>query len=167
MVEQFRSLGLTWGITLLLLLGGGLVLLLIALLAWQASRRGNNVASLGARDATATAEPATGTAAALTGELALPPGGAIVTVVPFENPQPTAPPAAPAASAFVVARTGVEGLFLRAEPNTNAQVLTTLPEGTRVEALGEENNDGTRTWRKVRSERGEGWVASDFLDPAP
>ncbi len=148
----------------LLLIFGSLALLLVALLAWQAFRRGDDVASLGAREEAATAEPAGETGTAPAGELALPPGGAIVTVVPFENPQPTA---APAASAFVVARTGVEGLFLRAEPNTNAQILNTLPEGTRVEALGEENNDGTRTWRRVRSERGEGWVAADFLDPAP
>lgn len=151
----------------LFLLGGALVLLLLALLAWQASRRGNDVTTLGVQDEATTAEPAGEAAAAPTGELALPPGGAIVTVVPFENVQPTAPPAAAAAGAFVVARTGVEGLFLRAEPNSNAQVLNTLPEGTRVETLGEENNDGTRTWRKVRTERGEGWVAADFLDPAP
>ncbi|HSH83055.1 MAG TPA: hypothetical protein VLA19_31365, partial [Herpetosiphonaceae bacterium] len=34
----------------LFLLGFGLVLLLLALLAWQASRRGNDVATLGAQD---------------------------------------------------------------------------------------------------------------------
>ena len=146
----------------LMMLAGGLIVLLVALLAWQASRRGEDV-SLGAQTEL-TAEP---TLVAGTSDLPLPSGGGIVTVVPFENVQPTTAPAPATASAFIVARTGVEGLFLRAEASANAQVLTTLPEGTRVEATGEENNDGTRTWRRVRTERGEGWVAADFLDPAP
>lgn len=94
-------------------------------------------------------------------------GTAPVPVATIPGSDPAQQPAAPAAPAFIVTGTGAEGLFLRPEPNTNGAPLTTLPEGTRVEATGETNNDGTREWRKVRSTLGEGWVAADFLQSAP
>lgn len=87
-------------------------------------------------------------------------------VATIPGSDPAQQPAAAAAPAFVVTGTGTEGLFLRPEPSVNGAPLTTLPEGTRVEATGETNNDGTREWRKVRSTLGEGWVAADFLQPA-
>lgn len=68
---------------------------------------------------------------------------------------------------FVVTGTGTEGLFLRPEASTAQPPIATLPEGARVEFTGEAQNDGTREWRKVRSDLGEGWVAADFLQPAP
>ena len=71
------------------------------------------------------------------------------------------------AHTFVVSGTGEQGLFLRAGPSTQEATVATLPEGTRVEALGEEQNDGTRTWHKVRTPQGEGWVAADFIIPEP
>jgi hypothetical protein len=77
--------------------------------------------------------------------------------------QPAAPPSG---GAFVVSGTGVEGLFLRPEPSTNQPPITTLPEGTRVEATGEVQSDGTYEWRRVVTPQGEGWVASQFLQPA-
>ncbi|MBV9790309.1 MAG: SH3 domain-containing protein, partial [Chloroflexi bacterium] len=46
-----------------------------------------------------------------------------------------------------------------------ATIIGTLPEGTRVESLGENFNDGTRDWLKVRTPLGEGWVAQQFLAP--
>lgn len=82
------------------------------------------------------------------------------------QPEPEQPPAPPT-SAFVVFGTGSEGLFLRPEPNTNNTPLATLPEGTRVEWIGELSNDGIREWRRVRTDFGEGWVAAEYLQPAP
>lgn len=88
-----------------------------------------------------------------------------VQTVPGSDP--AAQPAAPTGGAFVVTGTATEGLFLRPEPNTNQPPITTLPEGTRVEATGNVQNDGTREWREVVTPQGQGWVASDFLQPAP
>lgn len=75
-------------------------------------------------------------------------------------------PAAGSGGAFSVTGTGTEGLFLRQDANSSGQILGTLPEGTRIESLGETVNDGTRNWLKVRTPLGEGWVAQDFLAPA-
>jgi hypothetical protein len=94
-------------------------------------------------------------------------GTAPVPVATIPGSDPAQQPPATSLPAFVVTGTGAEGLFLRPEPSTNGAPITTLPEGTRVEATGETNNDGTREWRKVRSDLGEGWVAADFLQPAP
>jgi hypothetical protein len=68
--------------------------------------------------------------------------------------------------AFTVSGTGSEGLFLRQDHSTTAQVLATLPEGTKIESLGDTFNDGSRDWLKVRSAQGEGWVAKQYLQPA-
>lgn len=92
-------------------------------------------------------------------------GTAPLPVQTIPGSDPAQQPAAATGQFFAVTGTGAEGLFLRPEPNTNGAPLTTLPEGTRVEATGETNNDGTREWRKVRSDLGEGWVAADFLQP--
>lgn len=89
-----------------------------------------------------------------------------VETVPSTDPA-AQPPAAGTGQFFVVTGTGTEGLFLRPEANTNQPPLGTLPEGTRVEFTGESQNDGTREWRKVKTDQGEGWVAADFLQPAP
>lgn len=89
-----------------------------------------------------------------------------VETIPGSDPAQQ-PPAASTGQFFVVTGTGAEGLFLRPEPSTGQPAIGTLPEGTRVEYTGEAQNDGTREWRKVRSDFGEGWVASDFLQPAP
>jgi hypothetical protein len=68
---------------------------------------------------------------------------------------------------FVVSGTGVEGLLLRAAPVDGA-MLATLPEGTRVETLGNEHIGPNYVWYKVRGPEGqEGWVAIDWLQPAP
>jgi hypothetical protein len=75
-------------------------------------------------------------------------------------------PPAGSGGAFTVTGTGTEGLFLRQDHATTAQILATLPEGTRVESLGETFNDGTRDWLKVRTPTGEGWVAQQYLQPA-
>lgn len=80
-------------------------------------------------------------------------------------PQPTAPPAQ---SAFVVANTDGQGLFLRADHDSASQQLETLPDGTRVQQIGEDFPGPDRVWRHVRAPSGkEGWVAVDWLQPAP
>ncbi len=89
--------------------------------------------------------------------------------------QPTLTPA-PAAvpetqQFFVVTGTGTDGLFLRAEP-TDGNIIGTLPEGTRVERIGEDMQGPNHVWRNVRAttatgQQQEGWVAVDWLQPAP
>jgi hypothetical protein len=87
---------------------------------------------------------------------------------PTVTPQP--PTEAPASTAefFVVNGTGTNGLFLRPGPSTDGAPIKTLPEGTRVERIGEDEFGANFVWRPVRGPDGaEGWVAVDFLQPAP
>lgn len=83
--------------------------------------------------------------------------------------QPSVTPAPATAAgnsrAFEVVNTGGLGLFLRAEPNPDSEVLATLPDGTRVEPTDTEETTGSQyVWRQVRTAEGqEGWVAVDFL----
>lgn len=69
---------------------------------------------------------------------------------------------------FVVTGTGTDGLFLRRDAVVDpGNILGTLPDGTKVDATGETKNDGTREWKKVRTQQfGEGWVAAQYLQPA-
>ncbi len=84
-------------------------------------------------------------------------------------PTVTLPPPTPAApQRFVVSGTAGQGLFLRPAPSTEGSPLTTLPDGTVVEQVGEDVAGGDRMWRQVRAPDGqEGYVAVDFLTPAP
>jgi hypothetical protein len=90
--------------------------------------------------------------------------------------QPEAPPTdaqpepAPATAfgAFTVVGTGGQGLLLRPGPSRDGAPLATLPDGTRVEQIGEDVAGGDFVWRQVRTPDGqEGWVAVDFLVAAP
>lgn len=79
-------------------------------------------------------------------------------------PQPTTPPAP---AAFTVTGTESQGLLLRSDHSTNAEALETLPDGTRVERIGEDFTGSDHVWRNVRSPSGkEGWVAADYLQAA-
>lgn len=97
--------------------------------------------------------------------------GLTLTPLPSVTPIPTPPPptAPPTPQKFVVVGTSGLGLFLRDNPSTNSTVLETLPDGTVVERVGEDDVPGAdHVWRKVRSPEGqEGWVAVDYLQPAP
>lgn len=84
-------------------------------------------------------------------------------------PTVTLPPPTPAApQRFTVTGTDGQGLFLRPQPSTEGSPLTTLPDGTVVEQIGDDVPGGDRMWRHVRAPDGaEGYVAADFLVPAP
>ncbi|GAB4214145.1 MAG: SH3 domain-containing protein [Roseiflexaceae bacterium] len=87
------------------------------------------------------------------------------TVTPALEPSP-APLVQPGGAQFSVVGTGVEGLFLRPNPNTEQAPITTLPEGTIVTVIGSDFVGPDRVWKNVRTNEGlEGWVASDFVRP--
>lgn len=126
------------------------VVALIALLWFNQRQRG----------AAQSAAPAAATTAAQVRSTVLT-GQPTVTSAP-------ATPVPPPVQFFVVAGTEGQGLFLRPDHNAGGAPLETLPDGTRVEKLGEDFAGPDRVWRKVRAPGGqEGWVAADFLQPAP
>ncbi|HEY0736518.1 MAG TPA: SH3 domain-containing protein [Herpetosiphonaceae bacterium] len=152
----------------LLMIGGAVVafLLLIAFIS-IASRFYNTGAPT---DDTAT--DASPSASAEIGGIEVgPPASADTGSVPqpatnIPGTDPGQQPVAPSGGAFTVTGTGTEGLFLRQDHNTGANIIGTLPEGTRIDSLGETFNDGTRDWLRVNTPLGEGWVAQQFLTPA-
>jgi hypothetical protein len=133
-------------------IAGLLIVLLIALLAYGRS---------GQRETGLTTEQDLAATSVLSAD-----SGA----TPLDQPtitiaQPTLPPAP---TFFTITGTSGQGLFLRPDPSTSGAPITTLPDGTRVEQIGEDAQGGDITWRKVRTEQGqEGWVAVQFLAPAP
>lgn len=77
----------------------------------------------------------------------------------IEPPTPVQSP-----TMFEVVNTDGQGLFLRAEPSTSSSPLATLPEGTRLEQVGDDEVKADFIWRYVRAPGGQqGWVAVDFL----
>jgi hypothetical protein len=128
-----------------------LVVLLIALLAF--ARNDQREAGLGFESAAPTVgAPVLGGGSGAPGEI-------LATV----TPEPPPPP-----QRFVVAGTNGQGLFLRPEPSTAGDPLTTLPDGTVVEQIGADVSAPDRLWRQVRAPDGrEGYVAADFLTVAP
>jgi hypothetical protein len=63
---------------------------------------------------------------------------------------------------------GAGEVNLRAEPSTSGARLKGLSDGADLELLGRDVEVGRRIWRNVRdpTDRSEGWVAAEFLDPA-
>ncbi|HEY1012586.1 MAG TPA: SH3 domain-containing protein [Herpetosiphonaceae bacterium] len=102
------------------------------------------------------------------------PGGPIIQGTPPPTADPNLPPTAdpnqqPApGNRVVVTNTGVEGLFMREQPSVGATILETLPEGSQVEKIGEQEAEG-RVWFNIRNPAtGQtGYGAADFLVPAP
>ena len=79
--------------------------------------------------------------------------------LPHASPAPTG--ATP--SSLFVANAGSEGVRLRTAPGSG-EALKVLQDGASVTPLGDERQEGGRTWRHVRDVSGtEGWIASDFL----
>lgn len=69
---------------------------------------------------------------------------------------------------FRVDGTSSDGLFLRPNPSTDGAPLKTLPEGTIVTIIGEDAVTSDYVWKNVRDPEGsEGWVAANYLQPAP
>jgi hypothetical protein len=94
-------------------------------------------------------------------------GGTTFTPLPTVTPAPSPTPT-PAQAFYTVVNTGAQGLFLRADHNANAEILDTLPDGTRVEQVGEDVPGPNYVWRYVRAPNGlEGWVAVDWLQKEP
>ena len=62
---------------------------------------------------------------------------------------------------------GAEGVNLRAEPSLSGPQLKGLFDGAELELLDEDVEADGRTWRNVRdpTDRSEGCVAAEFLDP--
>jgi hypothetical protein len=55
---------------------------------------------------------------------------------------------------------------LRGTPARAAPAITSVPPGTRVEALGSSERYEDLHWQRVRAPDGtEGWIAIDFLIP--
>ncbi|HEX6288146.1 MAG TPA: SH3 domain-containing protein [Herpetosiphonaceae bacterium] len=151
----------------LLMIGAAVIGFLLLIAIFNLANRWYNSGATAEDTAEPTASVAPDFSGVTTGPLASAEPGVIVqpaTNVPGTDPGQQPP--SPAGGAFAVTGTGTEGLFLRQEHSTSAQILGTLPEGTRVESLGETFNDGTRDWLKVRTPLGEGWVAQQFLQPA-
>jgi hypothetical protein len=95
---------------------------------------------------------------------------ALATATPAATtPVSTSAPQVATGQQLRVTGTDAQGLFLRAEPNTDPSnpPLKTLPEGAIVTVIGEPTTAAGRTWLRIRDESGsEGWAASDFLKPA-
>jgi hypothetical protein len=66
----------------------------------------------------------------------------------------------------VVTGTATDGLFVRQQGSASATIVGTLPEGTPVQVTGVTTTADGREWRQIRAPQ-EGWVAAEFLQPAP
>jgi hypothetical protein len=138
---------------------GALVLLLVLLLIFR--DRGNTTGGSLSPTRVATSSAGAGSDVIGAGAAGAPTLQATVTPAPL-------PSATPPATNFVVIGTNGEGLFLRADHSTDAQVLETLPDGTPVTRVGDDFPAADRVWRRVRAPSGtEGWVAAEFLQGAP
>jgi len=74
---------------------------------------------------------------------------------------PSTPSVSPSPQpAFVIVATDGAGANLRAGPSTSAPVITTLAEGTPVEALEGSVSAEGRAWRQIRSGDRDGWIVS-------
>lgn len=130
-----------------------LIVLLIAVLAYSRNDKRATGVGFGQEEAAPTS--------AIGAQTGMP------TILPAVT---SAPPTAvaPATKSFIVTGTGIEGLLLRPEPSRDKDAIGTLPDGTRVEQIGDDVTGGDYVWRHIRAPDGkEGWVAIDFLVPAP
>jgi hypothetical protein len=128
-----------------------LVVMLIALLAY--GRNDQRETGLGLDDRRAPTS-VVGVGGSLTPAALL-----SVTSMPTQPPTP---------KFFTVVGTGAFGLNLRTDHNSEAGIINFYNDGTRLERIGEDFKGPDRVWRKVRAPDGqEGWVAAEFLTPAP
>jgi len=87
------------------------------------------------------------------------------------TPSPESSPTAeviPGVGTAVIGNTNGFGVYVRSEPGLQYEMLTQLPDGSRVEMTGEVQTADGFTWQRVRLEDGRiGWVADNFLIPEP
>lgn len=86
------------------------------------------------------------------------------------TPAPTAPPTAVPDSRIgstATVETGGSNLRVRAEPTTDAAIVTSLANGTAVTLIGGPQEAGGYTWWQIQTPQGEGWAAADFLRFTP
>jgi hypothetical protein len=112
-------------------------------------------------DATASRPPTPGPPPTLAAPGALVPPPAPPRSTPSES-QPSTPATAARA---VIGATGGTSVNVRTDPSTRASVVTTLAEGTPVEALGEPVSAEGRTWQKISTGDREGWVVAVVVQP--
>lgn len=95
------------------------------------------------------------------------------TPIPTFTPAPTRdlsqpPPEISVGYYAVVSGTGQAGLTVRGEPSTDSVRLMRAAEGTMMRVLAGPEESGDFTWWQVRLLDGtEGWVAGEYLEPAP
>jgi hypothetical protein len=88
-------------------------------------------------------------------------------LIPAVAPSPVAAASPVAAPHVRVVGAGADEVNLRAEPSLSGARLKGLSDDMELELLGEDVEADGRTWRRVRdpTDRSEGWVAAEFLDP--
>ena len=111
-----------------------------------------NGASAPTRTEAKSAAPATLAPAAL---LAAPPPSSPQSVAIAPSPTP----------GHVIAATGGTAVNMRTGPSTAAPVVTTLREGTPVEALGDPVSADGRRWQAIRVGDKSGWVVAPVVRP--
>lgn len=101
------------------------------------------------------------------------------TVTPMLIVEPTQTPSAEAApvtqprsievgARVVVGGTGEAQLRIRQAPGTDTVTVKVVPDGTQLVVIGGPEQASGYTWWKVEDPAGiVGWVAGDFLSPAP
>ena len=87
-------------------------------------------------------------------------------VVLANTPMPASPsplPSPPMVPTHIIVQTGGQPVNMRTGPSTAAPVITTLREGTLVEALGAPISAEGRSWQEIRNENRQGWVVAVVL----
>jgi hypothetical protein len=157
-----RNSGNRRSLPLLLLLGTLIAIPLIAGLWWLLNRDGDTPTAASPVPSPVITVTA-GSPSASPSSSTSPSGSASARPSTSASPSVSASPST-APGTFVVAG---EGLRLREGPSSTANIITTLAEGTQVQATGVTTNADGREWRQVRVNGSEGWAADEFLRPAP
>ena len=90
-------------------------------------------------------------------------------LVPTQSPESSLTPEVVPGLGFArIGNTQGFGVNVRSEPGLEYEILTQLPDGSRVELTGEAQSANGFTWQRVRLEDGHlGWIADNFLIPEP
>lgn len=83
--------------------------------------------------------------------------------LPAGSPSPSPSPLA--VGGYVIVATDGAGANMRTGPSTSAPVITTLPEGTEVEVIGDPVTVEGRAWRQIRANGRDGWVVAVVARP--